>query len=159
MHGRGGTACKHPPDHTPRPCLQGRYLKVVCHHVTPVSCCVFLHGDTVGRCTAFFCFRPGPSFLQPLLFTLLTPSLPGHSSHVSQVPVAHRCSSSGASVREEAEPLRFGAPGGGQLELTDSRVLWVTQQGLLPRRVGGRGRGRAPLPGPEDEWFGIRAKE
>lgn len=47
-------------------------------------------------------------------------------------------------MREEAESLRFGAPGRGQLELTDSRVLWVTQQGL-PRR--GRVEGGLPSLG------------
>lgn len=40
-------------------------------------------------------------------------------------------------MREEAESLRFGAPGGGRLALTDSRMLCVTQQGLLPRLGGG----------------------
>lgn len=45
VDGHRGTACKPPPDHTPKPCFQGRYLKVVCPHLTPVSCCVFLHGD------------------------------------------------------------------------------------------------------------------
>lgn len=65
---------------------------------------------------------------------------------MSQVPVAHwLVFKLRGSVREEAESLRFGAPGGGELELTDSRVLWVTQQGLLPRR--GRVEGGRPSLG------------
>lgn len=55
VHGLGGRACKHPPDRTPRPCLQGRYLKVECPHVTPVSCC-FSSWRHCGKVHGLFLF-------------------------------------------------------------------------------------------------------